>query len=160
MSTASAIGTLPSRPLALIVDDSPFLAAHLSRLLLALGLDARIPADAEELRALAPAAAVILVELELFYASGFEVTRELAAQCSCPLVLLTGTGRKTDLQWGVRAGAGAVLRRPVTETSLQIALTRVGCTGFNKEPGNDSANAFGEGFAEALRSQFGKGLRQ
>ena len=148
MSAAPATGARPARPLGLIVDDSPFLAAHLSRLLLTLGMDARIPADAAELHALAPAASVILVELELFNASGFEVMRELAAQCSCPLVLLTGTGRKTDLQWGLRAGATAVLRRPVTESALHTALVRSGCVGLSKKLGSESCNEFVRGLRQ------------
>lgn len=114
-------------PLALIVDDSPFLALHLARQLEALGFHAHVPADAADLRAHAARAALICVELELFHASGFEVTRELAERCACPLVLLTGSGRKTDLQWGLRAGASFVLQRPVREAALRAALVRIGC---------------------------------
>lgn len=130
MNAARALELEASRPLALIVDDSPFLTAHLSCLLLSLGLEARVPADAAELRVLAAQAAVIFVELELFQACGFEVTRELAEQHACPLVLLTGTGRKTDLQWGLRAGARAVLPRPLTLATLQTALAKLGCAGL------------------------------
>jgi CheY-like chemotaxis protein len=130
MSAARALLSEPVRSLVLIVDDSPFLAAQLSCLLMTLGLEPRIPADAMELRALAAEAAVIFIELELFHASGFEVARELAAHCSCPLVLLTGTGRKTDLQWGLRAGASAVLPRPVTAAALQALLGTPGYTGL------------------------------
>jgi len=132
MSVARALELEVPRPLALIVDDSPFLTAHLSCLLLSLGLEARVPGDAEELRLLAAKAAVIFVELELFQACGFEVTRELAAQHTCPLVLLTGSGRKTDLQWGLRAGASAVLPRPLTATMLHTALERLGCAGCTR----------------------------
>ncbi len=132
MSAARALELEAPRPLALIADDSPFLAAHLQCLLLSLGLDARVPADAAELRKLAAEAAVIFVELELFQASGFEVTRELAEQCSCPLVLLTGTGRKTDLQWGLRAGASAVLPRPLTAATLQGCMEKLGCAVFTR----------------------------
>lgn len=122
-----AFAPAPGAALALIIDDSPFLALHLSRLLEVNGLRAHIPKDAAELRALAPAAAVIFVELELFHASGFEVTRELAASCACPLVLLTGTGRTTDRQWGLRAGASAVLPRPVNLAALGEVLRALGC---------------------------------
>jgi CheY-like chemotaxis protein len=132
MNAARALEHEAPRPVALIVDDSPFLTAHLQCLLLTLGLDARVPADAAELRLLAPQAAVIFVELELFQASGFEVTRELAASYSCPLVLLTGTGRKTDLQWGLRAGASAVLPRPLTASMLQTALEKLDCAGLGQ----------------------------
>jgi CheY-like chemotaxis protein len=130
MSAAHALELDAAPPLALIVDDSPFLAAHLSCLLLSLGMDARVAVDAADLRVLAAQAAVIFVELELFHASGFEVTRELAGQHACALVLLTGTGRKTDLQWGLRAGASAVLPRPFTTATLQTALVKLGCAGL------------------------------
>jgi DNA-binding response OmpR family regulator len=122
-----AVGLLPGKALALIVDDSPFLALHLCRLLQAQGFQVRVPAEAAELGALAESAAVIFVELELFQGSGFAVTRELAARCSCPLVLLTGTGRTTDRQWGLRAGARAVLPRPVTAAALEQLLHALGC---------------------------------
>ncbi|MEY4641427.1 MAG: hypothetical protein RLZZ227_1421 [Pseudomonadota bacterium] len=108
--------------LALIVDDSPFLGLHLSGLLDSRGIATRIPADASELRDLAPAADVIFVELLQFEANGFQVTRELAAQVACSLVLLTGTGRDTDLQWALRAGACAVLQRPLTAARLERLL--------------------------------------
>lgn len=118
-----------ARPLALVVDDSPFLAARLSCELSALGFEPRIAADAAQARVLAADAAVIFVELELFQSCGFEVARELAGQHACPLVLLTGSGRKTDLQWGLRAGASAVLPRPLNVAALQTTLARLGCTG-------------------------------
>jgi CheY-like chemotaxis protein len=126
----SAVAT--AQPLALIVDDSPFLAVHLGRLLEALGLQARTPSAPAELCALSAEAAIIFVELELFQGSGFEVTRELAARCACPLVLLTGTGRNTDLQWGLRAGASAVLPRPVTARALRTTLDRLGNGGLHE----------------------------
>lgn len=116
-----------AQPLALIVDDSPFLALHLARQLEGLGFRAYIPADAADLRERAAQAAVICIELQLFHASGFEVTRELAEQCACPLVLLSGTGRSTDVQWGLRAGARAVLQRPVHVEALRNALARITC---------------------------------
>lgn len=127
MNAAQALDSEPARPLALIVDDSPFLAAHLSCLLLTLGVEARVPAHSAELRTLAPRAAVIFVELELFHASGFEVMRAMAPDCSCPMVLLTGTGRKTDRQWALRAGARAVLTRPVKAEALRRTLEQLGC---------------------------------
>lgn len=130
MSAASAPGFAATRPLALIVDDSPFLAAHLSSLLSSLGVEARVAENAAQLNTLAVEAAVIFVELELFQACGFEVTRELAELHACPLVLLTGSGRKTDLQWGLRAGARMVLPRPVTVATLKTALAKLDYPGL------------------------------
>ena len=118
----SASGAVMAQPLAVVVDDSPFLALHLARQLEACGFRAQISADTSGLRRLAAEAALVCVELELFQASGFEVVRELAEHCRCPLVLLTGTGRNTDLQWGLRAGASAVLQRPICARALGSAL--------------------------------------
>lgn len=129
MSTALATHTAP-QALALIIDDSPFLAEHLSWLLEPLGLRGRRLEAAAALRAISAEAAVIFVELELFHGNGFGVTRELAEQCGCPLVLLTGTGRNTDRQWGLRAGASAVLPRPLTTSALRATLDKLGCTGM------------------------------
>ncbi|MDY6984700.1 MAG: response regulator [Pseudomonadota bacterium] len=123
----AANGAAMTQPLALIVDDSTFLAMHLARQLEGLGFHAHVPVDAADLHERMAQAALICVELELFHASGFEVTRELAEQCACPLMLLSGSGRKTDLQWGLRAGARAVLQRPVRADALRTALVRIGC---------------------------------
>ena len=112
--------------LALVVDDSPCLAEQLTQLLAAVGLQAHVPRDPDELRALAPQAALICIELEQFEANGFDLARELSAVCTSPLVLVSGTGRSSDLQWGLRAGAGAVLRRPLTEAALRAALAHAG----------------------------------
>lgn len=112
-------------PLALILDDSPFLALQLAQQLKDFGLRTHAPASNEELLALADSAAVVLIELQQFAVNGFQVTRELAAQCACPLILLTGTGRGTDLHWGLRAGACAVLARPVAPGALHTALLQL-----------------------------------
>ena len=117
------------QPLALILDDSPFLALHLAQQLGALGLRAQRTASREELLTLAGSAAVVLIELQHFAANGFQVTRELASSCSCPIILLSGTGRSTDLHWGLRAGARAVLTRPVQASALHSALQHLGCCG-------------------------------
>lgn len=118
-----------ARPLALILDDSPFLALLLAQQLGALGLRAQRLADREELLTLAGSAVVMLIELQQFTVNGFQVTRELAACCACPLILLSGTGRGTDQHWGLRAGAQAVLVRPVQASALHSALLQLGCCG-------------------------------
>lgn len=118
----SATGAAMAQPLALVVDDSLFLALHLSRQLEECGFRAQVAVDTAELRRLTPEAALVCVELELFQTSGFELVRELAEHCGCPLILLTGTGRNTDLQWGLRAGASVVLQRPICASALHSAL--------------------------------------
>ncbi len=109
-------------PLALIVDDSPFLVLHLARQLAALGWRTQLTEGADDLAAMAASADFVFVELQRFQANCFQLTRALAAYCACPLVLLSGSGRGTDLQWGLRAGARAVLTRPVSVSALRTTL--------------------------------------
>ena len=116
----------PDSDLALIVDDSPYLAQQLKQELEAFGIQVLIAADVHDLPELACEADVIFVELELFGGSGFEVMRLLSFDNAAPLVLLTGTGRSTDLSWARQAGASAVLRRPVTVTRLREVFLALG----------------------------------
>jgi CheY-like chemotaxis protein len=109
-------------PLAVIVDDSPLLLLQLQLQLVTLGFGVTAVTDAARLPAPATGAAVVFIELQLMQANGFRLTRLLARCCSCPLILLTGTGRRTDLQWGLRAGACAVLKRPVRDSELRAVL--------------------------------------
>ena len=66
--------------------------------------------------------AVVFVELMLSQNNGFQLIRALANLPHVSLFLLTGTKRSTDLQWGLCAGAKAVLKRPLTLAVLRNAL--------------------------------------
>lgn len=123
------------RAQALILDDSPVLARHLQLLLERLGIGADVwtearhaqaPGSGLALRAEAPPADVIFVEVLQACGNGFQLLRELARTRACPLVLLTGTGRASDRHWGLQAGAAAVLRRPVDEAALKVCLQELG----------------------------------
>lgn len=110
-----------------ILDDSPVLARHLQAQLAALGHHASIHADPAELSGIE--ADLIFVELLQASGNGFQLLRALARSRSCPLVLLTGTGRSSDRHWGLQAGAAAVLRRPVEPAALHHCLQELGLAG-------------------------------
>lgn len=113
-------------PLALILDDSPLLSLLLQGQLEAQGLRVHVVTSEAELLLHAGSAAVAFIELQLWQCNGFSVARRLAGMQACASVLVSGTGRRTDLQWGLRAGASAVLMRPVSTQQLQHTLQALG----------------------------------
>lgn len=104
----------------LIVADSPVLSLQLQRQLHALDVPA-MPVEAANVRLHAEGARLAIVDVQLLQGNGFAVARELAS-AACPVVLTSGTGRDTDIHWGMGAGATAVLTRPVSSARLQQVL--------------------------------------
>ncbi len=113
-------------PQALILDDSPVLSLLLQRQLEAEGFAVRAVGSEAALLQHATGAAVAFIELQLWQGNGFRMARRLAGMQACPVVLISGTGRRTDLHWGIRAGAAVVLTRPVPVQQLQQALQALG----------------------------------
>ena len=107
-----------STPVAFVLDDSAALALQLRRVLEALGYEVYTLDPARLVLPLTPAPALICIELLGLESNGFKLLRQLAAVHECPQLLMTATGRVTDLHWGLRAGATAVLRRPCTLAQL------------------------------------------
>lgn len=115
----------------LVFDDSPALAANLQQQLRDCGVAARCTADVDEL--LRGAAGAVLVFIELYLPlclprdNGFRLCRQLRnLHPRCAVVLLSGTGRATDLPWALGAGALAVLARPFTVDQLKPVLAQAG----------------------------------
>lgn len=111
----------------LIINDSPVLALQLQRQLRVLDVPAT-PVDLAHFRPLAANARLAIVDVQLLKGNGFAVARELAG-ASCPVVLTSGTGRGTDIHWGIGAGARAVLTRPVSSLRLQEILDALAAAG-------------------------------
>jgi len=113
------------QPTVLILDESPVLTLQLQRQLMTLGYTAtslvRITGFHQQLAH----NSVVFVELMLSQNNGFQLIRALANLPHVSLFLLTGTKRSTDLQWGLCAGAKAVLKRPLTLAVLRDALQSV-----------------------------------
>ncbi len=111
--------------MALVVDDSPVLALQLQRQLQSLRMRVRTVINASALDAATvldtAAASVIFVDVQLLHGNGFAIARRIA-MAPCPVVLISGTGRSTDIQWGRGTGAAAVLSRPVHTAQLRVLL--------------------------------------
>lgn len=113
-------------PKVLVVNDSPLLAAELQQMLAGLGLEAVTLHEPELAPALAVDAAAVFIEIQLLHDNGFQVARRVRAAAGCPVVLLSGSGRATDVEWAVRAGASAVLARPLLLEALHWTLEQIG----------------------------------
>lgn len=72
---------------------------------------------------------VIFVEVLQAGSNGFQLLRSLKRQVHCPLVLVTGSGRVSDVHWGLQAGAAAVLTRPLRLAALESCLKQLGVVG-------------------------------
>ncbi|MES2606098.1 MAG: response regulator [Pseudomonadota bacterium] len=105
-------------PVAWVVEDSAALALQLRRLLETLGYQVCIAEAAQLALPLQPAPKLVCVELVGIDSNGFKLLRRIAAVHDCQRLLLTATGRNTDHNWGLRAGATAVLQRPCTLAQL------------------------------------------
>lgn len=112
---------------ALILDDSPILAQQLRLLLQQCGFTVVVETPPVDIQALPQPLALICIELLQESANGFQLLRQLSREVQCPLLLLSGTQRSSDVQWGLRAGAAAVLSRPLTAAALEQCLRQLGC---------------------------------
>lgn len=119
---------------ALIINDSAILNLQLGQWLQGFGFTARSTSAADGVLAFGsasdgnvwpPGLALILVELAQAQGNGFQLLRQLQRLTRCPLILVTGSGRAADVQWGLQAGAAAVLSRPLTSTALAACLRQL-----------------------------------
>ena len=104
-----------------VLCDSALLAPLLMQLCANAGAEAVILRDADAAVACLAhetSLTLILVELMLGPETGFRAARRLRALCTCPIVILSGTERDSDLAWAPTTGATAVLRYPVSSDAL------------------------------------------
>lgn len=110
---------------AAVICDSPVLSLQLSRQLTNLGCATETFQGHPGKMRLAEFS-IVLVELMLAGNNGFALLRSLRAELTMPLVLISGTGRSSDLHWGKTAGATCVLERPLDVGALAGALQLCG----------------------------------
>jgi DNA-binding response OmpR family regulator len=108
-------------PSALILNDSAVLSLVMERFLGGLGFRTTIVTVLPGQSELA-ACDVVFMELLLRDENGFRLVRRLRRCCRCPVILISGSGRRTDLAWGLRAGASTVISRPLSFNRLHEAL--------------------------------------
>jgi FixJ family two-component response regulator len=116
-----------------VVDDEPGIRQGLERLLKASGFEVETFASAEEFLARADVAGCMILDLEMPGMSGLELQMELLERgCRWQIVFLSG---RYDVvararQPAMRAGAVAVLEKPVTAEvlldALSVAVGRLG----------------------------------
>ena len=113
-----------ARPLILIVDDDPDVAALLVRYLGANGYTTLVAPNAARMRAMLASSDVSLVLLDLGLpdADGLDLTRDLAAGWKGPVIIVTGRGDAVDRIVGLELGADDYVTKPF---DLRELLARV-----------------------------------
>ena len=116
-----------ARPLVLIVDDDPDVAAVLVRYLGANGFATAVAPDAERMRAALASqdVALVLLDLGLPDADGLDVTRELAASWKGPVIIVTGRGDAVDRVVGLELGADDYVTKPFDLRELLARMRSV-----------------------------------
>lgn len=108
----------------LIVDDSDVQSFLLARDLCQLGVAAKIAGNLQEAEQIVRESIpeLAFVELLMFRANGFQISRQLRGDYGIPCVLLTATARETDIEWATKMGIEVVLPRPYLLPDLERAL--------------------------------------
>ena len=117
----------PEEPIVFAVDDDPCMREALSRLFRSIGMRAQIFASAQEFltfkRPDAPACLVLDVRLPGL--SGLDLQRELAAaDCTIPIIFITGHGDIPMSVEAMKAGAVEFLTKPFRDQALLDAIHR------------------------------------
>lgn len=107
-----------SMPLAIVCDDSATLGLLLTRQLEVLGYRVQLMTPEQLRLPFAEVPALFCVELLGNNSNGFKLLRQLRRYHKCRCILLSASGRRTDIAWGTSAGADAVLLRPFGLTQL------------------------------------------
>lgn len=105
-------------PLAVVCDDSATLGLLLARQLETLGYRVQSFAPDQLVLPLAEPPALCCIELLGNHSNGFKLLRRVRKHYDCRCVLLSASGRRTDIAWGRLSGADAVLLWPFTSAEL------------------------------------------
>ena len=115
----------------LIVDDSPTETRKLTSLLEKNGHKV-ITAESGEAgvkKAKAELPSLVLMDIVMPGLNGFQATRQLSKApetSAIPVIIVTTKNQETDRVWGMRQGAKAYLTKPIDETELLSAISKVG----------------------------------
>ncbi len=123
-----SISQTPSREShVLVVDDDPQLRLLVSRLLRANGYRVTGAADGNEMRAAMALTAFDLVVLDVMLpgASGFDLCRELRRESAIPVIMLTARGSEADRVEGLDLGADDYLAKPFSPRELVARVNAV-----------------------------------
>lgn len=114
----------------LVVDDSATDRRAIVDIVRSLGYRAIEAQNAEEAYALALSEkpGLILMDVVMPGASGYEATRKIAkdpAFEATPVIIVSNRSKETDKLWGLRQGAVAYLFKPVEPKALAVAIQKV-----------------------------------
>jgi DNA-binding response OmpR family regulator len=121
----------PSRPVALVVDDDEQIALMLKFIVEREGFDVIVAHDgraAQEVMQSAPPPSLILLDVMLPYADGFQLIAEIRAHArwkNCPTVMLTAKAQEKDVARAMQAGANGYLVKPFLPDDLRATIRRV-----------------------------------
>ena len=123
----------PARPLVLVVEDEPEIAALMRDFLEAAGFGVQLAADAEEASgALAMTPDCVLLDVMLPGASGFELCRGIRAESDVPILFLSARGGDADKIRGLGLGGDDYIVKSATPAEVvarvRAVLRRSGTT--------------------------------
>lgn len=122
MSTVS----YPVRPLVLVVEDEPEIAALIRDFLQAEGFDVRLAADAEQAAAaLGVAPDCVLLDVMLPGASGFDLCRGIRAESDVPILFLSARDGDVDKIRGLGLGGDDYIVKSATPAEVVARVKAV-----------------------------------
>jgi DNA-binding response OmpR family regulator len=129
----------PRRPVALVVDDDEQIALLVKFIVEREGFDVIVAHDgraAQQLMQSAPPPALILLDVMLPFADGFQLIAEIRAHArwkDCPAIMLTAKSQEKDIARALDAGANDYLVKPFLPDDLRGRIRRI--TGAAGDPG-------------------------
>lgn len=118
----------PSRPGdILVVDDDPQVRILVARLLRASGCRVTVARDGDEMKQVLASNAIDLIVLDVMLpgASGFDLCRELRQNSLIPIIMLTARGEESDRIAGLDSGADDYLAKPFSPRDLVARINAV-----------------------------------
>lgn len=114
---------------ALVVDDSAIIRNLVAAALDDGGFEVRLAADVGEARGHLAAGRpdVVVLDVELPDASGFELLAEIVASAGPPVLMLTGRSSETDRMTGLELGAADYITKPFFPRELTLRAVRAAC---------------------------------
>ena len=117
----------PGRPTVLVVEDEESIVTPLAEALERDGFDAQVAATAGEALELARRLRpdLVLLDLMLPDASGFDVCRELRRESDVPIIMLTARGEEADRVVGLELGADDYIVKPFSAREVVARIRAV-----------------------------------
>lgn len=128
--TISNLGEPPTEPReshVLVVDDDPQIRMLVARLLRASGYRVTGAGNGDQMRQVLASTSIDLIVLDVMLpgASGFELCRELRKESLLPIIMLTARGEASDRIAGLDIGADDYLSKPFSPRELVARINAI-----------------------------------